>query len=124
MKTTFYNMNNKIFISGKVTGEADYKYKFEAAEVMILKSDFFERHGVYLAMHTDKFGYMPVNPTRLTLFGRPLEEYNWMIAMAVCLWKLWGCSTVYMLRDWKKSRGANIEHRFAKMLNKQIIYQQ
>jgi hypothetical protein len=60
-----------------------------------------------------------VNPVDFDLEGRP-----YWIAMIKCLWKLSRCKYVYFLRDWRYSRGAQIEHRWAKRLHKQIIYQQ
>jgi hypothetical protein len=60
-----------------------------------------------------------VNPVDLPAEGKP-----WWLAMVICLWHLSRCKYVYMLRDWRYSRGAQIEHRWALRLKKQIIYQQ
>lgn len=115
-------MNNKIFISGRVTGDPSYQYKFNAAEDTVTDPRFFDRHGVTAAQH-GFFGFQPVNPTLLTLLGRPTAAYRWSVCMAVCLWHLTWCSYVYFLRDWPQSRGAKIEHRWARLLHKHIIYQ-
>ena len=115
-------MNNKVFISGRVTGDHDHMVKLISAANHVEDPLFFNRHGVKAAIH----GYclfQPVNPTTLTLVGTPLRYCSWSVCMAVCLWHLTWCSYVYMLRDWEDSRGARIEHRWAKFLRKHIIYQ-
>lgn len=115
-------MNNKVFISGKVTGDKSYPQKFEAAAVVVKKFEFFDKYGAEAAKH-DNFGFEPVEPTALTFHGLPLRYYRWSSCMVICLWHLTWCSYVYMLRDWQDSRGAQIEHRWAKFLRKRIIYQ-
>lgn len=117
-------MNNKIYISGKITGDPNYALKFEAAAVTVSRSNFFDRHGsADMSVRHGYFGFRPVDPCDFTLIGIPLRNYTWSVCIMVCLWHLAGCSYVYMLRDWKDSRGARIEHRVAKILHKEIIYQ-
>lgn len=96
---------NKIFISGPITNNPSYRRDFKRAESSL-------RHK----------GYRPVNPTRLRLFGKPLECYSWHVCMVVCLWHLLWCSYVFMMFGWANSRGARIENKFARILNKRIIY--
>lgn len=115
-------MNNKVFISGKVTGDKDYEAKFEKAYNEVQTFEFFDRHGVKAAQR-GYLGLVAIDPTALSLVGRPLACYRWSVCMAVCLWHLAGCSYVYHLKDWKESRGARREHRWAKLLGKKIIYQ-
>lgn len=115
-------MNNKVFISGKITGDKDYEAKFERAEEEVETFAFFDRQGVRAAQR-GYLGFVAVNPTKLTLMGKPTACYRWSVCMAVCLWHLVGCTYVYSLRDWKESRGAKVEHRWAKLLGKKIIYQ-
>lgn len=126
-------MNNKIFISGRVTGDPDNKIKFKAAEATLLNSRsdcrtdrpcigcvFHDRN----FLHTCRiYAVFPlqlevVNPTSLGLEGR-----SWLYCMFVCIRKLRHCDYVFMLRDWRQSRGARWEHRAARWLNKNIIYQ-
>ena len=42
--------------------------------------------------------------------------------MVVCFFMLLRCSYVYMLADWRDSKGATKEHRWAKIMHKRIIY--
>lgn len=98
-------MNNKVYIAGKVTGDPGYKSKFAAAARMLRDNS----HGIL----------QPVNPAEFTP-----EGMGWHRSMALCLLRLAGCSSVYFLPDWRDSRGAKIEHRWATALRKHIIYQQ
>lgn len=127
--------NNRIYIAGKVTGDPGYKAKFKAAEVELKEARrwcgnafhnncrqcvFYDRNWTTMCRISDVFPQQieVVNPTSFKLDSRP-----YWVAMLVCLWNLRRCKYVYMLRDWKESRGARIEHRFAKRRRKMIIYQ-
>jgi hypothetical protein len=129
-------MNNKIFVSGRITGDDDYKAKFKAAEAQLNEARklcgsvyqnkcrwciFYDRNWCTSCRISDVFPQQleVVNPVDFDLEGRP-----YWLAMLKCLWKLSRCKYVYMLRDWRQSRGAQIEHKWALRLKKQIIYQQ
>ena len=113
-------MNNKVFISGKIAGDDNYRSKFKSAEEEIWKPSFGVNHtpAEYVVKHHKLMMYKPVNPCELGLEGLPYWSQ-----ITVCIWNLMRCSTVYFLEDWKESRGAKIEHRWAKFLRKRIIYQ-
>lgn len=50
-------------------------------------------------------------------------HWSWLRCMIVCLYYLiTKCDVVYMMDEWESSRGATIEHRVAKRMNKTIIY--
>lgn len=99
-------MKNKIFISGKITGEHIYECtgKFLKAEIEVIRLGF------------DK----PINPLEIDgiHFGISHDK-----AMELCLNKLKTCTHIYMLKDWEESEGAKIEHQYAKENNIEIIYQ-
>ena len=116
-------MNNRVFISGRVTGDPSYPFKFEAACAQVSSPKFFNRHGFEVASRNNVFGFEPVSPVHFSFLDVPLNCWPWSVCMAVCLWHLLGCSHVYFLYDWRLSRGARIEHRVAKLFNKKIIYQ-
>ena len=117
-------MNNKIFISGKITDYPHYASKFDGAVRKVHSEHFFDRHGkAELAEKYGYFGFRAVNPCDLTFFRKPLDGRPWWVCMVVCLWHLAGCSYVYMLNNWQASRGASKEHALAKFLRKKIIYQ-
>lgn len=116
-------MNNRIYIAGRITGDPNYTEKFNSAVKTVKQWWFFERHGVKAALRLGRFGFDVVNPVEFTLFGRTLDKYSWTVCMIVCLFRLVRCSYVYMLHDWHESKGATLEHKAAKFLRKQIIYQ-
>lgn len=91
----------KVFISGKISG-IDYYVaygKFSNAE-RILAS----------------MGYEVVNPMKICK-----KHWSWFRCMAKCLWAIMFCDKVYQLEDWKDSKGARIEYRWAKLLNKTFL---
>ena len=92
--------NKVVFISGKVTGDPYYRGKFRLAETK-LKAE----------------GYIVLNPAYLP------QGLNTAKSMAICLNMLSYADCVYMLSDWKESRGATIEHEFASYSGKEIIYE-
>lgn len=125
--------NNRIFISGRITGDPDYKAKFKLAEATLVtdrrecRTDkpctgcvFHDRNYIHKCRIYEVFPAQIeiVNPTMLGLDGKP-----WLYCMFVCLRKLRRCSYVFMLRDWRRSRGARWENRVARWLHKNIIYQ-
>ena len=98
---------NKIYIAGPISNNpGSFKRQFKEAETVLRYK-----------------GYRPVNPVRFTLFGKSLNGRSWHICMIVCLWHLLWCSHVFMLFGWGYSRGARLEHRFARFFHKHIIYQ-
>lgn len=96
----------RTFISGPITGNPHYREDFAKAEAVLRLN-----------------GFRTANPTKFRLFGLPMERYPWGISMVVCIWHLLWCPRVYMLHGWAGSRGATVEHRFARFLNKRVVYQ-
>lgn len=88
----------KVYISGSITKDPDYKRHFNKAE------RFLKRQG-----------YAVFNPCCIPNIFSYDEFMNIDIAALEC------CDCVYMLKGWEKSKGANIELKKAKELNK-IIY--
>lgn len=96
----------KVYISGKISGlELDEaRYIFNTAAI-IIKS-------------TGK--HLPVNPFDINPF---LGIKNYWCYMISDLWNLMFCDAIYMLDNWKESKGARIEHAFAKFIGLKIMYQ-
>ncbi len=90
----------KIYIAGKITGLRDYKKRFDEAEEVLKKQ-----------------GHIVVNPS-IVPEGLVYDDY-----MNTCTAMLKACDTIYMLRNWKDSTGAKIEHQIAELSGKEIIYQ-
>lgn len=99
----------RIYISGKVTGDENYKYKFKRAE-----EDLYLKY----ALFEPKVENMPYKE-HLKLNGKSWDE-----CMIECLACLNSCDTIYMLRDWKDSTGACIELGYAIAQNMTVIFQE
>jgi len=92
----------KIYISGKITGDENYKAKFADSEWRLVKSGWKSI----------------VNPARLS----PCNTWENYMLRDIKL--LFTCTAIYMLKDWKESKGARIEHAIALNINLLIIYQE
>ena len=90
-----------IYISGPITGDPDYKTKFNAAESYIGK---WKEHIV-------------LNPAMLPEGLRSHEDY-----MSICLEMVHAADAVVMLQGWTESAGAKEEHEEAEHCGKIIYY--
>lgn len=84
----------KVYISGKVTGDPNYREKFLEEENRLFS-----------------LGYEPVNPAACISSAE-----KWSKAMRTALRAMLLCDGVSLLSDWKKSKGAKIEARLAREL--------
>jgi hypothetical protein len=126
-------MNRRIYISGAVSdiNYAEAQARFSAAQSML------EARG----------GYVVVNPLELqkwTIKGIGKGIFNdvlhiehkdsgcrravqlgefWYECMDVCLHELLRCDAIYMLNNWRQSRGARIELAVAVELGLEILMQ-
>lgn len=82
----------KIYIAGKITGDPDYKKRFDAAEALIAK-----------------MGHAVMNPARLEAY----EDFTWEDYMDVSGAMLRVCDAVFFLEGWEDSRGARAERQLA-----------
>ena len=93
-----------IYISGKITGTDDYTERFAAAEKK-LKVD----------------GHRVINPVKICSHiqpGSPWEKY-----MRTCIRALTRADAIYLLRDWRRSPGARLEHSVAVALDMAVLSQ-
>lgn len=88
----------KIYLSGKITGDANYRQKFGSMEKELLS-----------------YGYMVFNPAILP-DGFEYEDY-----MDLDLLILSRCDAIFLMRDWKNSPGAKREYEEAKRLGLRIL---
>jgi hypothetical protein len=87
----------KIYIAGAITDNPNYEKQFKAAE------DRFKAKG-----------YAVLNPVKNDGFS-----YKDYIDMGLC--ELMKCDAIYMLPGWEKSPGANLELRYAEVVDLQIF---
>ena|SRR5699024_9435618 len=99
----------KVFISGKITGEPIIRClnKFYSSRREILDLLNIDMYNIIIPLHLRKISFC-ISHER---------------AMYICIKELKTCTHIYMLKDWKESKGAMIEHEFAKENNIEIIYQ-
>jgi hypothetical protein len=90
----------KVYIAGKINGLENYKEVFKKAEEALIIT-----------------GHICMNPAILPE-GFPYESY-----MPVCCAMIDQCDAVYMIKNWKDSRGAKVERAYAEAINKQIFYE-
>jgi len=89
----------KLYISGKITTDPDYKKKFAEVEQKL-----------------KAYRHIIINPTCLP---DGLEYVNYMdIDMAM----IRACDGIVMIGDWENSHGACAEYYYAKCLKKKILY--
>lgn len=90
----------KIYIAGKVTGDENYREKFEKAEAALVS-----------------IGHEPINPACLRL----PKSCSWKDYMALTLSMLELADAVCLLPDWRESPGACIEIGYAAAKDLSII---
>ncbi|MFV0515809.1 MAG: DUF4406 domain-containing protein [Aminipila sp.] len=94
-----YNLENKkVYIAGKITGFDGYKEKFAEAEEQL-----------------KVLGAIPMNPAILPP-GFTQEEY-----LKICFSMIDVCDCVFLLDNWKDSKGANKEFLYAYNKGKTIL---
>lgn len=91
----------KIYISGKITGNPKYKKQFAEAEFELKAR-----------------GYETVNPARLCDFMRESTTYSEY--MRICFLLVEMCDAMFMIGDWRESKGAKAEFNFARALGKKV----
>lgn len=92
-----------IYISGKITGNDNYMCDFMNAELEI-KKDF-----------PDVKIVNPINTTGCN---------SWAEYMRKDLLLLLECDTIYMLKGWRRSKGAKLEYKIARALGMNIIFEE
>lgn len=95
---------DKVYISGKISG------------MDLIKAEFIF---LFYEEHLKDYDLKIVNPVRI----KHDHDKSWEMYMRVDLiHMLKSCGCIYMLPNWKKSRGARIEHYLAKELGLTIVY--
>lgn len=89
----------KIYISGAISNDPDYKMKFAKAEAFL-----------------QSLGYIVINPAK-NPEGLTYKEY-----IDLGLKQLCSCDAVFALRDTNHSKGARLELAYAHTVNMPIYY--
>lgn len=94
-----------IYISGKISGVENNN------------ANQFNKKWLELTLK----GSSAINPNGHVIHG---NDSNWNSCMRRCIQLLMHCDAIYMMKGWEASKGANIEHNIAKMLDMKIIYEE
>lgn len=94
----------RIYLSGKITDNANYKKQF-------LKAYTYCR---------DEFDCEVINPSLLNTI---LRKGSWEEYMALCIPLLKMCDAIFMMKTWRDSKGAIEELKIAKDLGLKIIFE-
>lgn len=95
-----------IFISGKISGVDDYMERFAAGEQTLCDMGF---------------SGLIVNPAKVGIEMPKSTTYEEFMKLSLCL--LATCDTIFMLKGWEDSPGANLEFQYAKTCGYKIMYQ-
>lgn len=96
----------RIYISGAITNNPDYKEDFERAE------DYLQRE--YPSADI-------INPALVNSCLPKSTTYEEYMKMSFCMLDM--CEAIYMMRGWNKSCGANRELGYALAKDKTIIFE-
>ena len=94
----------KIYISGSITGTDDFMERFSIAQKKL-----------------ERDGHDVVNPALVNSNLPKSTTYSEYMDMSFCMLKM--CDAIYLLDEWKSSRGANLEIIFAMLNDKKILYE-
>ena len=99
----------KIYISGKMNGDSNFKEKFDYAE------KFCWLNRISLKIYEE---YTEViNPAKLVRLP------TWKESLRRDLKILNDCNAIFMIKGWEDSKGATLEHWYAKRRGLLIIYE-
>lgn len=107
------NGKKLIYISGKITGDDNYRIKFAMAEKRLTRDGYSVLNPVEEADKLDRLHQV---------LGRAAP--TWSEYMKKCILVIRDADEVYMLRDWQESRGARLEHYIASELGINILYEE
>lgn len=96
----------KVYISGKITGDDNYIDKFADAACELNNMGFDDNI---------------INPATVNLM-LPIST-TWEEYMNMSITMLDMCDTIYMLKDWKESKGACLEYGYALAKDKTVMFQ-
>jgi hypothetical protein len=88
----------RVYIGGKITGDAGYREKFGKAETVL-----------------SKIGHCVMNPAKLPS-GMEQGDY-----MRICFSMIDCADVVVLLPDWQESAGARLERAYAEKIGKEVV---
>ena len=92
----------KVYIAGPISNNPEFKNQFKVAQIILELND----------------NNIVFNPSTLPA-GLSQQEY-----MSICIPMLYCCDTIYLLKGWENSVGANIEKQLAEQAGMTVMYQE
>lgn len=93
----------KIYISGPISDDPEYKEKFRAAHQML-----------------EQCGFDVLDPTELVKVS---DDKDYTDYLSEAVWHMLKADELYMLKGWSRSTGAKLELKLARLLGKKIRYE-
>lgn len=90
----------KVYIAGSISDNANYVKQFKEAENKL-----------------KALGHVVINPCK-----EEGKAYKWYIDEG--LKQLMTCEAIFMLKNWQQSKGACLEHKYAKCVGLKTFYEQ
>lgn len=98
-------MKERIYIAGAISGTADYIERFASAQKKLKEQ-----------------GYSVINPAAVNSAMPSDTTYEEYMTMGITMLDM--CDSIYMLKGWEKSCGANREYGYASAKDKVIMFEQ
>lgn len=95
-----------IYISGKITGNPNFKRDFEKVELFLQ------------SQHKQV-----INPVKIIMEQKDYLRLTWKQCMSVDVAKLILCDEIFMMKNWRRSPGARIERKIARLFGIKVIYE-
>ena len=95
----------KVYISGPVTGNREYREDFGSMSYMLKKN-----------------GHQPINPVHIMESVRGVLDYKTILNADLEM--LEGCDAIIMLQGWKDSEGAQKEFKKAQRLGLEVLFEE
>jgi len=93
----------RVYISGKITGLDNHAELFEQAEKRLIEQ-----------------GYEVINPVKI---NHAEHDQSWESFMKADLVEMFKCDSIYLLENWRDSKGAVLEWFVAKELKMKVYYE-
>ena len=104
-RLTGFGQKKRLYISGPITNNPNYLAEFEAVENRLRS-----------------MGFQPINPAKILNMLPSTLSYDQMMYLCYTLIDL--SDGIYMMREWKESKGAKLELEYAFKCNKESFFEE
>lgn len=104
-------MKEVIYVSGPISAHRAYDVEQNI------------RRGMHKGGELAKQGYAPIVPHGNSYRWTDVAKFDWREYLRIDLELLKRADSVYMMENWRESKGARVEERYARLLGKPIVYE-